>query len=366
LYRRYRRFAPVLALSAVLALGMAACGSDDGEEAETTTTVEAVQGSDMVTIDMTDYAYTVSGPLTAGGMIRFTNSGKEYHLAAMGKLKPGKTLEELKATLDQLMAQGGPGGGGGQEQGGSTTTARRDGDIRQQAGGTSTTGRSGATTTTAAGGQQQEPDPTAEFIEEMGFPGTVMSPGQTAEITAPNLTPGTYALLCFVPTEVEGVPHFAKGMISQLEVVEGPTPPEPTADATYKLTPGQPIEGPATLTAGSHTLKIEAAPGSQQLEPGIAKLESGTTVSEFFQAVSTLFEGTTPPPQGSAEQVGGTLPWAGFDLEGVTSFYLKTDLTAGNYTIFGFDTDEVASAQAAKEVLNIRVAEAGGSTTTTR
>lgn len=361
--------APVLALVAVLTLGMAACGGGDDEEAEsTTTTAPAVQGADMVSIDMTDYAYNVSGPLTAGGMLKVSNSGKEFHMFFMGKFKPGRTLDQLRDALMQSMDMGGGGGeggptttaAGGSGRSGATTTAA-DGDIRQQTGGTSTTtasgGRSGATTTTAG---EQEEDPMGQllmefFEEEIGFPGSIMGPGQSVEITVPNLTPGTYALVCPIPTEGEGTPHFHKGMINQLEVVEGPTPPEPTADATYRIAEGQAIQGPATLTAGRHVLKIEAAPGSQQLEPGLAMLDSGTTIGEFDEAGDALFEGEEPPPRGAADRLPGELVWQGFDLGGVTSFYLTTDFKSGTYAMVGNDTDVEDAPSTPRESITIRV-----------
>ncbi len=343
---------------------MAACGGGDDEEAEsTTTTAPAVQGADMVSIDMTDYAYSVSGPLTAGGMLRISNSGQELHMLGIGRLKPGVTIDQVRTAL---MEAGPPGGGGGGEGGGATTTTAADGDIRQQAGGTTTTaGGRGATTTTARGGttttgagQEEEQDPTAELIDEVGFPGNIMSPGQSAEVTAPNLTPGKYAFVCFLPTEGEGTPHFAKGMINEMEVVEGPTPPEPNAEATYQITPGQPITGPATLTPGRHTLRIDAAPNSQQLEPMLTKLNPGTSFGQFVQRVEAIFEGEgeQPPAKGAAQNLPGEFVYAGFDLEGVTTFYLTTEFTAGTYTLVAADTDQEDATRQPREAINIRVA----------
>lgn len=354
MYRRNRRTARLLALSAVLALGTAACGSDGDEEAETTTTVEQVQGSDMVTIDMADYAYNVSGPLTAGGMIKLTNSGKEFHVAVISKLQQGKTVDQFR---DALMAAMETGGGG---EGGTTTTGGGTGNILEQAGSTSTTaagGRSGATTTTAG---EQQGDPSEQIFGEFfegppTYPSAFVGPGQSVELTAPNLTPGSYGIICFIPTEVEGVPHFAKGMIGGMEVVEGAQPAEPTADATYKIAAGQAIQGPATLTAGRHTLKIEAAAGSAQLEPSLVKLDAGTTFAEFDVAGDALFEGDDPPPKDSANQVPGEVIFGALDLGGVTSFYVTADFTAGNYAMTAEDTDVDNPPRPPKELINIKV-----------
>jgi hypothetical protein len=180
-----------------------------------------------------------------------------------------------------------------------------------------------------------------------------MGPNQSVEVTVPSLGPGTYALLCFIPTEGEGTPHFAKGMVAQLEVVAGAVPPPPTADATYRVAPGRAVEGPTTLTAGRHTLQFEAAPGSEQLEPSIAKLNAGTTFARLNTALETLFEDETPA-KGAAGRVPGQVVFGGFDLLNVTTFYLTTEFSAGNYVIVASDTDQATSGTP-REIINVRV-----------
>ena len=49
-----------------------------------------------------------------------------------------------------------------------------------------------------------------------------MSPGETAEVLSPSLAAGSYALICFVSGAGDGVPHFAEGMVGQLEVIAVP------------------------------------------------------------------------------------------------------------------------------------------------
>ena len=357
--RSHRRFAGLLALSLLMATGVAACGDDDSATDTTSTTSARAQGSPVVSIEMTDFAYSVSGPLTAGGSLRISNTGKEFHMLGVGRLKPGKTLADLQKALAES-----PGGPGGEETGPTTTAA---GATTTTARGATTTTVAGATTTTAAGattnttgrqggeGGGEQANPMAEFIEELGFPGNIMSPGQTVEVSVPNLTPGTYALICFIPTEGSGAPHVAMGMINQLEVVTGAAPPEPTSDATYRLAPDKAIEGPATLTAGRHTLRFEAAPGSQQLEPGLPLLNPGTSLPQFVQSLDTLFESEEGPPPGAAAQVPGQVVFSGFDLEDVTSFYLTVDLKPGNYYIVANDTDVENPPSPPVELLNVTV-----------
>jgi hypothetical protein len=355
----------MVALSLVLALGLAACGDDDddgGDAQPTPTTAPAPQGQPVVSIDMVDHAFQVSGPLVAGGTLRLSNKGTEFHMIAIGKFKPGKTMSDLTKVLSEA---GPPGGGGGGEGGPTTTeaaprqqpgTSTTSTTSSTRSGATTTTARGGTTSTTAAAGDEEgEQDPTADILEEIGLPGAFMGPGESAEVTAPNLAPGSYALLCFIPTEGEGTPHFAKGMVNQLEVVAGPAPAPPTADATYKLAAGKAIEGPATLTPGRHTLRIDAEPGSEQLEPVLARLNAGATIARLDAAFEDLFEGEEPPPKGAAATVPGQVVFGGFDLGPVTSFYLTVDLKAGNYVLVAEDTDGDTTGTP-KELLALRVA----------
>jgi hypothetical protein len=152
------------------------------------------------------------------------------------------------------------------------------------------------------------------------------------------------------------MPHATMGMISQLDVVAGPAPAAPTADATYKVATGKAVEGPATLTAGRHTLRIEAAAGSEQLEPGLGMVNPGTTVTQFLDSVNKLFESDSPPAKGAAASVPGKVVYAGFDLHDVTSFYLTVDLKPGTYFIDAQDTDVPNPAMPPKELINIKVA----------
>jgi len=143
-------------------------------------------------------------------------------------------------------------------------------------------------------------------------------------------------------------------MVSQLEVVAGQARAPPTADATYKLAPGKAIEGPATLTAGKHTLKFEAATGSEQLEPAIARLNPGTSVDQFDAAITKRFESEEPPAKGSAKGLPGQIVFSALDLGDVTTFFVTADLKSGNYAIVAEDTD-VETPGPPKELISVRV-----------
>ena len=356
MHRASGRRVRVVALCAMVAMGLVACGDDDDAAdttTETTASTAAPQASSSVTVDMTEYAFAMSGPLTAGGTVKLANRGREFHVAAIGKLKPGRTMADIETALREA----GPPGGG--EGGGPTTTSAGGTTATTTGRGTTTTARGSATPTTTAGGQGEDggeqDNPLAEFADFIGPPGGFMSPGESADITVPNLGAGTYAFVCFIPSEGDGVPHFAKGMISQMEVVEGTPPPAPTADATYKLSPGRAIEGPASLSAGRHTLKFEAAAGSDQLEPGLARLNPGTTFTQLDTALSTLFEGEEGPAPGSAARVPGQIVYSALDLGSTTTFYVTVDLRAGNYALVAEDADPEDRPRPPRELINITV-----------
>ena len=350
-----------LLMSGVLALGLVACGDDDDEKSTATTaapvTTAAPKGSPMVSIDMVENAFQVSGPLTAGGTLKFSNKGTEIHMALVERFKPGKTMTDLQLLLNQLASQGGGPTTTTAGSGATTTTAR--GATTTIAQGATTTTTRGATTTTVRGATTTtvapDQNPFADVLEENGgLPGAVMSPGETAEVTVPTLQAGTYALICFVPGEGDGVPHFAEGMVGQLDVVAGDPPAVPTADVTYKLTKGKAVEGPATLTAGRHTIKFEAAAGSAQLEPALARLNAGATFAAFDTAITKLFESDTPPAKGSTAKLPGQIVYGGLDLGTVTTFYLTVELKAGNYVIVAEDSD-VEPKPPTKEIITVKV-----------
>ena len=360
--RRSRAMA--LVMSGVLAMGLAACGDDDDGKASDTTlapvTTLAPRGSANVSIDMLENTFAVSGPLAPGGALKISNKGTEMHMVLIERFKPGKTLADLQQVLSRLASEG-AGPTTTTTVRGATTTTGRAATTTTLAGATTTTvtgatttstARAGATTTstTVAGGQ----NPFADILEDTGgFPGAVMSPGETAEVTSPALPAGNYALICFVPGEGDGVPHFAEGMVGQLEVIAGDVPVVPTADATYKLAKGKAVEGPATLTAGRHTLKFEVAAGGNQLEPTLVRLNAGTTFAALDRAFK-VYEADTPPAAGTATKLPGQVVYGGLDLGAVTTFYLTVDLKAGNYVLVAEDTD-VEPKPPTKEIINIKV-----------
>ncbi|MGH9156792.1 MAG: hypothetical protein ACRD1K_13375, partial [Acidimicrobiales bacterium] len=98
--RRRRLFVAGLGLATVLA----ACGgSDDSTSTSSTgagtTATTTAAAADSVSVNLAEYTFGVSGALKSGGTIKLSNLGKEFHMMGLGKLKPGKTLDDVKAAL---------------------------------------------------------------------------------------------------------------------------------------------------------------------------------------------------------------------------------------------------------------------------
>jgi hypothetical protein len=309
---RRHRFLPVV-ITLLLVLGGAACGDDDDEDGAAATTTTAAEGagdeegSDEISIDYVDYGYVVSGAVKAGGTLNIANKGKEFHMLGIGKFKAGKTFEDLQAALQQ----GGEGEGGPEE------------------------------------------DPTADIIDGIPAPGNFVGPGQSARITAPSLAAGQYALMCFLNVEGEDTPHFARGMIGELTVVDEKAP-EPEADFTYTAEKGKPLQGPASIPSGRQILKIQAAgENGGDLEPGIYKLNPGVTPEQFGEAAKVLDEGF---PKDAASKVPGQFIIGSFDFGESEAIYLEVDFEkGGNYVMSADDTDDDEEPLAPVELLKLTV-----------
>jgi plastocyanin len=114
-----------------------------------------------ITIKLTDYAFELSAPLTAGRhTIRVDDAGPQMHELVFVKLEPGKTVQDMAAWLEK--PQGPP--PGSLINGASPMTA-------------------GMTNTTTV-----------------------------------DLTPGEYGMICFVPDAKDKKPHLVHGMIKQFTV----------------------------------------------------------------------------------------------------------------------------------------------------
>ena len=130
-------------------------------------TVTANSGADApaptadIVMTLNSYTFTPSKPITAGKhTIRLENAGSQSHEVFLARLDPGKKAQDIPTWL---MKMDGP--------------------------------------------------PPAESMG--GVP--AMAPKMVSYFTA-DFTPGDYALICFLPDEKDGKPHFTHGMIQQFHV----------------------------------------------------------------------------------------------------------------------------------------------------
>jgi hypothetical protein len=115
-----------------------------------------------VTIKLTDYAFDLSKPLTAGSqVVQVENAGHQTHELVLARLSPGKTVKDIE---------------------------------RWEKG-----GEKGLPPVSAIGGIAP------------------MDVKQTGQFTV-DLTPGEYALICFVPDSKDGKAHLVHGMVKPITV----------------------------------------------------------------------------------------------------------------------------------------------------
>jgi uncharacterized cupredoxin-like copper-binding protein len=115
-----------------------------------------------VTIKMTDYAFELSKPITAGlRVVRVENTAKQSHEVIVGKLLPGKTMKEALTWLNN--------------------------------------GQKGSAPVIAVGGAS----------------GLANSKHQIITVT---FEPGRYVLLCFIPDAKDLKPHTDHGMAKEITV----------------------------------------------------------------------------------------------------------------------------------------------------
>lgn len=147
--------------------------------------------------------------------------------------------------------------------------------------------------------------------------------------TTLNLTPGRYALICFVPS-ADGVPHVAKGMFAPIEVTASAasTAPEPASDVTVTLKDYE-FAFSTPLTPGEHVIRVETAPG-QPHEFVLVRLGEGVTAQ---QVIATEM-GQNKGPRPSYTFMGGVAP-----MEGGRHAFMNVRLDPGTYALICFIPD---------------------------
>jgi hypothetical protein len=239
------------------------------QTAYTSAYAPSVAKANVVRVTGEDFKFDAPDVIPAGmTQFVFTNKGPALHHLAILKLNGGKTIDDLQAAL-------------------------------------------------------ANPGPPPSWVKEYGGPNAPV-PGEESNATL-NLTPGNYALICFV--DIGGPPHFAKGMIRPLRVVPSKkAAAAPAASVTMTLFDYNfRLSGP--IRAGTRTIRVRNV-GQQHHEVELVQLAPGKTVKEVLDWIGKP-EG---PPPGKA--IGGV---AGMET-GMTE-YFTANFTPGKYGLICFLPD---------------------------
>ena len=224
-----------LATAALLLASTACTKSGDARE--------SAPLSNVVTVTASDFAFQAPATIPAGlTTFRLLNKGPELHHVQLVKIEDRHTVQELMA-----------------------------------------------------GASHAGPPP--PWITFMGGPNAPV-PGGESQATL-NLGPGSYALLCFIPS-ADGVPHIMKGMVKPITVtpadsrafpVDEPDARITLRDYSYEITPA--------IAAGPRTIRVANA-AEQPHEVILVRLASGRTAADMVQWLHKM---QGPPP---GAPVGGT------------------------------------------------------------
>ncbi len=249
-------------LAGCVALEPAAAGGPGDEKADAAAT--AGNAAPTVTFTAADYAFdgpdSIPGGLTR---IEFVNPGEQEHSLWLVKLEDGKTIEDMMGVFATF-----------------------------------------------------ETDP--QMPDRLGWYGGVNAkPGQSNAYTI-DLAPGIYTIFSF-GEDGEGVPDLAKGMTTELEVIEavasGAEPPEADmrtelVDFSYVME-GTPVAGPTIVEVTNS--------GMEPHEVAMLKLDDGISTEDAMQFLMAGEEAGGPPPfmffGGMAPINSGLTAWYEIDFE---------------------------------------------------
>jgi len=178
-------------------------------------------------------------------------------------------------------------------------------------------------------GAMQAGGPPPAWAHFMGGPNPP-PPGGASEATVV-LTPGAWAMLCFVPGP-DGAPHVAKGMSKAFTVVANPTPAAEPATHIVMTLRDYDFDLSTPLTSGTHTFRVENT-AAQSHEIFLIRLGEGRTVQDVADFVAAMESGTAsgPPP---GEPMGGVA-----SLNPGERNWFTATLTPGEYAMLCFVPD---------------------------
>ncbi len=235
----------------------------------------AQAGPNHVIVTTTDFAFTAPDSISAGlEMFHLANKGPSIHHVQVVQLDSGKTVADL---MDAL----------------------------------------------------KNPGPPPAWAHYVGGPNAVAPVPTDTSVAWLTLTPGNYALICFVP-DTAGVPHFAHGMVRPLTVTKNDSTPAPAPqpDVVIHLKDYQ-FDITGNLTAGAHTIRI-VNDGPQPHEMLIAQMAPRKKAIDLANWVMTGKMRGAPP----AKPLGGATT-----LAPGASQVIAVTLTPGNYGLLCFVPD---------------------------
>ena len=245
----------------MLAALFSACGKNDNPSVDSAT--PAATSIDVTTKDFQFADAPTTVAVDSLAKLTIKNEGTEPHEAAIIKLGDGKTVADVGAFLGSKTPSGPP--------------------PFALAGGT-----------------------------------TAVDPGGSASVTQ-SLPAGSYAFICYVQGQ-DGVPHFAKGMLTGFTVTGNSTTSLPLPDGVNATGKEFAFDLPA-LKAGTTTIRFSNK-GTQDHVLGFARVADGKTADD---ARKWLTDHQGPPPLSFQ---GGPAAGPG----GSNSFTAK--LTKGTYVFY--------------------------------
>jgi hypothetical protein len=214
--------AAAISLACGASLWLAGCGGDSGSD-------------DVVRVEATDSSFEMPEHVV-GGLVtmEFVNAGEHVHEWALGRLKEGRSAEDLRTEL---------------------TT----GGIAN-----------------------------VESIEDVGGV-PAMTPGASL-LLARQLEPGQYAFFCTMPASPR-LAYFQLGMVRGFEVAGTSEAEPPTVDGTITMR-SESIEVPA-IEAGTPTLRLENK-ADEEREFKLLSLEPGKRAPDLEAWFANRFAGEPP------------------------------------------------------------------------
>lgn len=297
----------ILGASAVIALLLVGSGCSDDDGSAGPTTSARADAAATVEVTFNDEGVSISGPARPGGSVRVRNDDEQMHMFLLARLHEDRTLEDATEAL-----------------------------------------------------QSEDESAMDSVADPVGAPSTHLPPGMTVEVTSAGLTAGHYIVADFYPREGgDGTPNVFVNGLAELIVEGAPIDDNEPGDATYAVTAGQPISGPAQLTAGRQRLTFTGLSGEDGKEISIWRLNEGDTVPAVQAELFEIFDandGEGLAVDGAGRRVADhVLCWVLPPDEG-GPLTLTANLDAGTYALVAADIDADDASATIVEHLTVTVA----------